>query len=153
MMKTSRLGFWRARKPKEYKSIDNTRESMMIPRHRPRIVSVVLPVLLTLFSTAATVRGATADRPDVIIADFEGETYGDWTVAGEAFGVGPARGTLPGQMAVTGFLGRGLVNSFVKGDGTTGIVDFAAFQDRASLSQLPDRRGTVPRQNMCRPGD
>jgi len=34
---------------------------------------------------------------------------------GEAFGPGPARGTLPGQMQVVGFQGRGLVNSFYRG--------------------------------------
>lgn len=59
---------------------------------------------------------------DILIADFESETYGDWKATGEAFGTGPARGTLPGQMPVTGFLGKGLVNSFNKGDGTTGTL-------------------------------
>src|SRR6266705_2357541 len=49
---------------------------------------------------------------DILIADFEGTTYGDWKTTGEAFGPGPARGTLPGQMPVDGFQGKGLVNSF-----------------------------------------
>jgi len=57
---------------------------------------------------------------DLLIADFEGPTYGNWTTSGEAFGPGPAPGTLPGQMAVSGFQGRGLVNSFYGGDRTTG---------------------------------
>jgi hypothetical protein len=65
---------------------------------------------------------------DILIADFDGETYGPWKVAGEAFGPGPARGTLPGQMVVTGFAGRGLVNSFFKGDGTTGRLTSPAFR-------------------------
>ena len=68
-----------------------------------------------------------ADRPDVLIADFEGDSYGGWITEGEAFGSGPAHGTLPGQMAVTGFLGRGLVNSFVKGDGSTGMLTSPPF--------------------------
>jgi hypothetical protein len=59
---------------------------------------------------------------DLQIADFEGSSYGNWTVTGEAFGPGPAQGTLPGQMEVSGFRGRGLVNSFFKGDGTTGTL-------------------------------
>ena len=59
---------------------------------------------------------------DLPIADFEGSSYGNWTVTGEAFGPGPAQGTLPGQMAVSGFRGRGLVNSYFKGDGTTGTL-------------------------------
>lgn len=63
-----------------------------------------------------------ADQPDILVADFEGDDYGDWIATGEAFGSGPARGTLPGQMPVKGFEGRGLVNSFYRGDGTTGTL-------------------------------
>ena len=61
-----------------------------------------------------------AERPEILIADFEGKDYGAWKVEGEAFGPGPAQGTLPGQMPVSGFSGKGLVNSFFKGDKTTG---------------------------------
>lgn len=57
-----------------------------------------------------------------MVADFEQETYGEWKATGEAFGAGPAAGTLPGQMQVEGFEGKGLVNSFHKGDGTTGTL-------------------------------
>ena len=47
-------------------------------------------------------------RPDHVVADFEGATYGEgWGVTGSAFGAGPAEGTLPGQMKVDGFEGRG----------------------------------------------
>jgi sucrose-6-phosphate hydrolase SacC (GH32 family) len=59
---------------------------------------------------------------DLLIADFECETYGDWKATGEAFGPGPAKGTLPGQMPVDGFEGKGLVNSFYKGDTSTGTL-------------------------------
>ena len=69
-----------------------------------------------------------AAEPDILIADFEGDTYGDWKATGEAFGPGPARGTLPGQMAVSGFEGRGLVNTFFKGDGTTGTLTSPEFK-------------------------
>src|SRR5690242_11364432 len=67
------------------------------------------------------------DRPEILFADFEGETYGDWKTTGEAFGPGPARGTLPNQMHVEGFHGKGLVNSFFKGDGTTGTLTSPEF--------------------------
>ena len=71
-------------------------------------------------------RAASANYPsengDLLIADFEGDTYGDWKVTGEAFGPGPAKGTLPNQMGVSGFLGRGLVNTFFQGDKTTGTL-------------------------------
>jgi fructan beta-fructosidase len=71
---------------------------------------------------------AAADRPDVLVADFEGETYGDWKTTGTAFGSGPARGTLPGQMPVTGYLGKGLVNSFNGGDRSTGTLTSPPFK-------------------------
>lgn len=65
---------------------------------------------------------ALAAEPDILVADFEGETYGDWKAEGRAFGPGPARGTLPHQMEVSGFEGRCLVNSFFEGDGTIGTL-------------------------------
>ncbi len=74
-------------------------------------------LLLSLTMGAAVLAD---ERPDLLVADFEGDTYGDWKVEGEAFGPGPAEGTLPGQMHVSGYQGRRLVNSFYRGDGTTG---------------------------------
>ena len=71
-------------------------------------------------------------RSELVIADFEGDTYGAWQVEGEAFGPGPAKGTLPGQNPVTGYVGKGLVNSYYKGDGTTGKLtspDFVIERD------------------------
>jgi len=71
---------------------------------------------------------AQADRPDKVVADFEGKDYGPWKTTGEAFGPGPARGTLPGQMPVTGFEGDGLANSFFNGDKTTGTLTSPEFK-------------------------
>ncbi|MCX8108883.1 MAG: glycoside hydrolase family 32 protein, partial [Verrucomicrobiae bacterium] len=59
---------------------------------------------------------------DIIIADFEGPNYHPWIATGEAFGPGPAEGTLPNQMKVDGFKGKGLANSFHGGDGSTGVL-------------------------------
>ena len=61
----------------------------------------------------------TPGRPDIPFEDFE-QGYGKWTVQGRAFGDKPATGTLPNQQPVSGFLGKGLVNSYLEGDGTTG---------------------------------
>lgn len=55
-----------------------------------------------------------------VFADFEGNDYGYWSVTGDAFGNAPAKGTLPGQQEVFGFIGRGFVNSYTNGDATTG---------------------------------
>src|SRR4051812_17975724 len=92
---------------------------------------LVIPCLMFRLSLAAAlVMGAIKLRAadDILIADFEGTDYGDWKVTGEAFGPGPARGTLPGQMTVDGFKGVGLVNSFYKGDASTGTLTSAEFK-------------------------
>lgn len=65
---------------------------------------------------------------DLLIADFESEDYGAWKATGEAFGPGPARGTLPGQMTVNGYEGQRLVNSFYKGDSTIGTLTSPPFK-------------------------
>lgn len=76
-------------------------------------------------------------RPVKVLADFEGENYGDWTVEGEAFGKGPARGTLPNQQPVSGFLGQGLVNTYLGGDRPHGRIVSPPFViDRRYLSFL-----------------
>jgi fructan beta-fructosidase len=78
-----------------------------------------------------------ADRPDRVFADFEGDTYGDWTTTGTAFGASPAKGRLAGQMAVAGFEGKRLVNSFVGGDGATGTLTSPEFTiDRDHIAFL-----------------
>ncbi len=78
-------------------------------------------VVGVLFQTLA---GGTED---ILIADFEGKDYGAWKVEGTAFGPGPARGTLPGQMEVTGFKGKGLVNSYYGGDQSVGTLTSPPF--------------------------
>ncbi len=78
--------------------------------------------------TVMMVSGAAAADDDLLVADFEAKDYGDWKAEGEAFGPGPARGTLPNQMPVSGFLGKGLVNSYFKGDGTTGTLTSPPFK-------------------------
>ena len=70
---------------------------------------------------------AGAQGKDKVIALFEGDNYGEWTVEGAAFGAAPAKGTLPGQMKVSGFVGKGLVNSFAGGDRATGKLTSPPF--------------------------
>ncbi len=65
---------------------------------------------------------------DILIADFEDPDYGEWKVTGEAFGTGPAQGTLPNQKPVTGFLGKGLVNTYRKGDASQGTLTSPTFK-------------------------
>ncbi|HEY3397026.1 MAG TPA: GH116 family glycosyl hydrolase [Armatimonadota bacterium] len=52
--------------------------------------------------------------------DFEKPTYEGWKVEGEAFGKGPASGAWGYQQPVSGFIGKGLVNTYGNGDGPQG---------------------------------
>lgn len=86
------------------------------------IVSSCLLVLFLMISGCATT--------DILVTDFEGNSYGDWKMEGEAFGRRPAKGTLPDQQEVTGYLGEGLVNTFdlEEGDELQGTLTSPSFK-------------------------
>ncbi|NQU24180.1 MAG: glycoside hydrolase family 32 protein, partial [Candidatus Nealsonbacteria bacterium] len=86
---------------------------------------LVATCLLSLLALAMPSQAGAED--DVLICDFEAANYGDWKVEGEAFGKAPAKGTLGGQMQVTGFEGKGLVNSFLGGDEPMGKLTSPEF--------------------------
>jgi non-lysosomal glucosylceramidase len=71
--------------------------------------------------------GPDLNRPPLVLADFEGKDYGPWKAEGEAFGPGPAQGTLPNQQKVGGFQGKGLVNTYFRGDAAQGKLTSAPF--------------------------
>lgn len=70
---------------------------------------------------------APAERPPIVLQDFEAESYGDWTVEGDAFGAVPAKGAFPGQQPVRGFEGAGLANSYKDNDDLTGRITSPPF--------------------------
>ncbi|MBN1846808.1 MAG: GH32 C-terminal domain-containing protein [Sedimentisphaerales bacterium] len=102
-----------------------------------KVIRNTLPrkiILFILFRLSAAPGNVLADESfkpapegDILIADFEGSDYGDWQATGTALGTGPARGTLPGQMEVTGYQGSGLVNTFYNGDASTGTLTSPEF--------------------------
>jgi hypothetical protein len=53
--------------------------------------------------------------------------YRGWRAEGAAFGDGPARGALPGQLKVRDFRGKRLINSFHGGDSATGSLTSERF--------------------------
>ena len=71
---------------------------------------------------------------DIVVADFEGESYGKWQSSGEAFGAKPAAGTLQMQLPVSGFRGAGLVNSYCGGDKTKGTLTSPRFLSNSAIS-------------------
>jgi len=77
---------------------------------------------------AAATAAIAAD--DVLIADFEGRDYGAWKATGNAFGRGPARGTINKQRGVKGFAGKGLVNTYSRGDSARGRLTSPTFTIR-----------------------
>lgn len=54
------------------------------------------------------------------LGNFDDGTFNGWIVSGSAFGNAPATSSLPGQMDVTGWIGRGFIDSFNGYDGSTG---------------------------------
>ncbi len=85
------------------------------------ILTSCLAVSIFLIPSVAGAAG------DILIADFEGSDYGNWEVTGDAFGTAPVKGAFPGQHAVSGFKGKGLVNSYLNGDKTTGTLTSPEF--------------------------
>jgi hypothetical protein len=39
---------------------------------------------------------ASSEQPDLVVADFESDKFGDWSATGKAFGPGPVGETVPG---------------------------------------------------------
>lgn len=68
-----------------------------------------------------------AARPEIVVADFESDTYGEWTATGTAFGSGPAKGKFPAQQSLSGFQGERLVNTYANNDDLTGTLTSPEF--------------------------
>src|SRR4051812_47661889 len=96
--------------------------------HTPVCRSAFLRFGAAVFIAMLGIHAAFAQGTDIVVADFEGGNYGNWKVSGTAFGAAPARGTLPGQMTVDGYLGSGLANSFFGGDDSKGSLTSPTFK-------------------------
>jgi len=81
---------------------------------------------VTILAVLASAGPAPAAK-DIPIADFEGKDYGQWKAYGKAFGRGPARGTFGRQQKVSGFAGKGLVNTYLGGDAPRGTLTSPLF--------------------------
>ncbi|MCX8038083.1 MAG: non-lysosomal glucosylceramidase [Candidatus Sumerlaeia bacterium] len=83
--------------------------------------------------------------PDIVFEDFE-SGYEKWTVEGKAFGNAPQRGRQPRQQPVTGFLGKGLVNSFTDGDTPVGRLISQPFKIERPLIRFLIGGGSLPKR-------
>lgn len=115
--------------------------------------------------TSETTKASDALPAGTPLAGFNDGTYGGWTVSNEPgnrvngpFGDAPAAGTLPGQNAVTGFAGTGLINSFNDGDWPLGSMNSPAFTVASDYLNFLVGGGQHPRvsdklDNTPPPGD
>src|SRR5438105_11555351 len=72
--------------------------------------------------------GKEADSGDILIADFEGTTYGHWKATGTAFNHGPASGDLARKLELENFRGNGVATTKIDGDGPTGALTSPEFK-------------------------
>ena len=77
------------------------------------ISSAVLSLMFVWMVTSSA-QAAEPPRSDIIIADFDGPTWGDWKGTGEAFGPGTGPVHLPRYQGDIGYLGTGYVTTFVE---------------------------------------
>ena len=95
--------------------------------------AISLRVCFGMLATALTL-SAGLHGEDTVFEDFEAPTYQGWTIEGDCFGDQPARGTLPRQQLVSGFLGKQLVNTFREGDERRGQRPHANSQSKRATS-------------------
>ncbi len=94
--------------------LHSRRENQLVVQHRSRLIDEKDRTVLV--QTAEPLPADALERENIVLADFEEGSYGDWTIEGESFGNQPARGTQPNQQPVSGFLGEGLVSTFPGSD-------------------------------------
>jgi len=75
-------------------------------------------------------------RPDIVFADFESESFAPWSVEGDAFKAGPDNGSFPAQK-LAGVAGQRFANSYAGNDNLTGSVTSPEFEiSRRQISFL-----------------
>ena len=93
-------------------------------------VVVAADVQPSFMSDIAALRGGAEELKTkyTVFEDFERGNYDGWTITGEGFGKQPSTGTHPNQQRVSGFLGRGLVNTYLPNDEPQGTMQSRPFR-------------------------
>jgi sucrose-6-phosphate hydrolase SacC (GH32 family) len=94
------------------------------------ISAVRVWLAIAAFFAFASVTALCAAPDDIVIADFEGKTYGDWTATGSAFQHGPADGDLARKLDLENIRGNGVATTKIDGDGPTGTLTSPRFKIR-----------------------
>ncbi len=86
------------------------------------LFAACLLVLKPLYLSSSAVESG-----EILVEDFENGVFKGWETKGTAFGQGPVTSTLPGQKPVTGFRGKGFVNSHHGGEQGKGSITSPPF--------------------------
>lgn len=81
---------------------------------------------------------------DLLIADFEGRDYLEWSTTGKAFGNAPAKGKLVDQPYADGQQGLGLANSGNGGNTATGTLSSPEFTIERNTIQFLIGEEAIP---------
>ncbi len=95
-----------------------------------KYAGLLLALIFAILVSCAPLRSVLVTEPAeiVIFEDFESGTYDKWEIEGTAFGKQPHTGTSPKQNLVTGFLGKGLVNTYLPNDEPQGKMKSEKFK-------------------------
>ena len=105
----------------------------MISISFPALKAAKIAFVAIVMSAASFARAA----DDIVFADFEGPDFGAWKTEDSAFGNGPAHGNVDTQGPVSGYVGKGLANSFHGGEQATGTLTSPEFKiERKYISFL-----------------
>jgi sucrose-6-phosphate hydrolase SacC (GH32 family) len=65
---------------------------------------------------------------DLVIGEFKGTNYGNWTITGTAFSPGPASGSLLPKLEIENAADDAVISSEIEGDGPTGTLTSPKFK-------------------------
>ena len=86
-----------------------------------------IPICLMTLAVVFLALSQALAAEDIVLGDFEDGTYQGWTSEGDAFGDGPATGSIGPQRPIKGFQGKGLVNTFLNRDESKGTLTSPQF--------------------------
>lgn len=99
---------------------------------------------VSMLSTVEAHTNGGSARDDIVFADFEGDTYGDWVVEGKAFGTHPFRKSeLASFDQLQGFEGKGLVNTHETRAGENDPVKADSFFGTLTSPEFPIKRNRI----------
>lgn len=101
---------------------------------------------LVLLIALSVTLAARSETNDLLISNFESNSFDNWKITGEAFGSGPTTGAVPGQKGIKAFEGTRLANSAAGGDAATGELTSPDFKIERHYIRFLIGGAELPRQ-------